>query len=48
LLNSKPAFNHLETFNFLTDGFNPNVREVAAQLFATLLENSQLRLSFID
>jgi hypothetical protein len=37
----------LETFNFLTDGFDAHIRESAAQGFATLLENPQPRLSFI-
>jgi len=48
LLNPKPPLDYLETFNFLTDGFDAHIRELAAQSFATLLENPQLRLSFID
>jgi hypothetical protein len=48
LLNPKPSFHYLKSFNFLTDRFDAYVIELAAQIFAALLENPQLRLSLVD
>jgi hypothetical protein len=48
LLNSKPSSHYLKSFNFLTDRFDAHIIELAAQIFAALLENPQPRLSLVD
>jgi len=48
LLNPKPSFHYLKSFNFLTDRFDAHIIELAAQTFTALLEDPQSRLSLVD